>query len=83
MVRNAITIFLQDILKNFTPILDTFGDLGTKENFNQLVNAVSEFVEANPVPWMDRNKTPIIFNRDDISKRCEDQRTLMAISKLL
>ena len=59
--------------------MDKFGDLAIKEKFDKLVGSVIEFVEANPVPWTDGKKTPIIFDHDDISKRCETQHTLMAI----
>jgi uncharacterized membrane protein YfcA len=67
------------ILKNFMPILDEFGDLTKENNFSNLVFAVCDFVEANPVPWMDKNKSIIIFNRQLIIERCIHKPSLVSI----
>lgn len=68
------------ILKSFYPIMNKFGDLQKDENFQYLIEKVCQFVEVNPVPWMDRNtNSPIIFDRQDIFDRCNGKRTLIAV----
>ena len=59
------------ILKCFMPILGKFGDLCQEENLRILVDHVCEFVEKNPVPWVNANDQPIIFDREEILQCCQ------------
>ena len=75
------------ILKCFKPLLHKYGDLQISTNYEILVDHVCAFVERNPVTWVDISGKPIIFDRADVFRRCEDsvaetsskKRTLVAI----
>ena len=53
------------------PILDKFGDLCQEDNLRALVDHVCEFVEKNPVPWVDFNEERIIFDREKVFQCCK------------
>ena len=59
------------ILKSFMPILDKFGDLFQEDNMRALVDHVCDFVEKNPVPWVDINEERIIFDREQVFQCCK------------
>ena len=63
------------IFKSFTPILEKFGDLFQEDNMRAIVDHVCEFVEKNPVPWVDVNKERIIFDREQVFQCCRSVRT--------
>jgi len=46
------------ILKTFTPILEFYGDLREDQNFYTIVEDICEFVDINPVPWINRHMDP-------------------------
>lgn len=58
------------ILKQFKPILVKYGDLQCEDNFLRLLDHVCTFVERNPVPWVDKNENPILFDRTEVRQRC-------------
>ena len=60
------------ILKSFTPILEKFGDLFQEDNMRAIVDHVCEFVEKNPVPWVDVNEERIIFDREQVFQCCKE-----------
>ncbi|MEN8249431.1 MAG: sulfotransferase [Bacteroidota bacterium] len=39
------------VLKTFASLLPYYNDLKVEENFNLLANDITDFVNANPVPW--------------------------------
>ena len=59
------------ILKSFVPILDKSGDLFQEDNMRALVDHVCDFVEKNPVPWVDINEERIIFDREQVFQCCK------------
>ena len=67
------------ILNSFFPILSQFGDLSSDSNFERLVNAVCDFVESSPVPWLDKSQSPIQLDRQIVNQQCQDKRTLMML----
>ena len=67
------------IFQHFTPILESFGDLTDVDNFRILVSSVCEFVECNPVPWLDSNKNALSLETNSIMEICGKERTLAAV----
>uniref|UniRef100_A0A7M5XE27 Sulfotransferase n=2 Tax=Clytia hemisphaerica TaxID=252671 RepID=A0A7M5XE27_9CNID len=59
------------ILKHFMPILHKFGDLSIPLNLQRLINLICEFVEKNPVPWLDEHGEKIKFDREVVYQQCE------------
>ena len=71
------------IFKNFYPILSTFGDLSSDTNFDVLVNSVCDYVEANPVPWLDKSQSQIKLDRVMIKQECEGKRSLIMLFEVI
>ncbi len=46
------------ILKTFDPIVRFYGDLDDIDNYTELVSDICEFVERNPVPWLNSRFDP-------------------------
>ena len=67
------------IFQHFAPIMESFGDLTAEENFKTLINSVCEFVESNPLPWLDSSKNPLSLEANSILKMCGEKRTLAAV----
>lgn len=54
------------ILKTFTPLLPSYGDLYEEDNFRQLIADVCRLVETNPVVW-----EQVQLDRDRVYERCD------------
>ena len=54
------------IFERIQPLIETYGDLETPENFNRLVDDVCELIKLNPVVWEN-----VKINREDILSRCK------------
>ena len=67
------------ILEHFVPLLDSFGNLTDETNFRTLVTSVCEFVENNPIPWLDSSKNALTLEPNSIIKQCGGNRTLAAV----
>jgi len=56
------------ILKTFIPLIDYYGNLSSDINFLQLIKDVCEFIDNNPVSWINVNLQP-----DEIKRRCKER----------
>jgi hypothetical protein len=56
------------ILKRMSPLIQYYGDLTKKNNFQQLTNDVCRLVELNPVPW-----EKVTLNRQIVMSRCREK----------
>ena len=54
------------ILERLYPLIDSYGDLSNKANFELLVDDVCKLIELNPVEW-----EGVKFDRTDVLKRCK------------
>ena len=52
-------------------ILEKFGDLFQDDSIRVLVGHGCEFVEKNPIPWVDVNEERIIFDRKQVFRCCK------------
>ena len=60
------------LMRDFTPIIDKFGDLSIDDNFHVLVDHMCTFVERNQVPWSDKHGANIKFSRTLITTTAAD-----------
>ena len=58
------------IIDKFSPILKNFGDLSKPDNFECLIKAVIEYIDANPVPWTDYEGNKLVMTSSMVSKKC-------------
>ena len=61
------------ILHRMMPIMPSYGDLHSDNNFAALVDDVCRMVELNPVPWTD-----VTFDRKKVAADCRE-RSLVAV----
>ena len=71
------------ILNSFFPILSHFVNLSSDSDFERLLNAVCDFVESSPVPWLDKSQSPIQLDRQIVNQQCQDKRTLMMLFEVI
>ena len=60
------------ILQSFAPLLNRYGGLSKKENFEQLARDVCDFVSYNPVPWN------LKLDAGELAEKCPNQ-TLVSL----
>lgn len=65
------------ILDRMYPLLDSYGNLNTIDNFKQLVDDVCRLVELNPVPW-----DSVVLDREAVFSRCKKHSLMAAFSSV-
>ncbi len=53
------------ILKTFIPLIDYYGNLDDRDNFETLVSDICEYVNYNPVSWSN-----VVYTTDKVLMRC-------------
>ena len=61
------------VLERMVPLMESYGDLKSDDNFKILVDDVCRLVELNPVEWSD-----MVFDRDVVMSKAKE-RSLMSV----